>query len=1192
MSTKQSEGRDSKQGELRVGPRLRPANGYELDFQDADRYKLLQLREGPERLALQAQQLAKRRAVVLAVAMVAGTVFLVLVADALLQLELWWARWLGPLLVIAALVVAWWKLIRPAWRKRLTAREVVTWTQANGLPDGAGLLEAFELAAQEAKAGQSTNGSIDGRFGSQGFRSAALKSWLATHEIPDWSRYLDRPGWWRSVLLLTAVTIGFVVFGVTSANNFVLAARRLAAPGAALTWPQRDELRLIDLPATVAIDTNVQLSVFDARPPLPDNLRVWIRSADGRTRSLETTRLGDLAVAQLGRLRADVEVRASGGDDQEMPWQTIRVIAPPKINEFVFRVQPPPYSGKPGREMVAKQITVLAGSTVQLTGSFASRLAALTASFRTAATADQALHANDALGESNSWQAILQPDSKGFTVGGPSGQPTLVSSTTRWQFIVETEKNEVLKLPSVWSVAVRLDQPPQVDVAPPALAAVTATGALTVRGEVADDLGIAQIVVVASCGLRQVREVVSVTDPLLTGVEAELPLADLQIEAPDSSAASSIPIEVVIQATDTLGQVTESAPVPWLVTSSSDFLRNVAEEQAELSREMAMVLNRQRDSMLDVDGIVDDLRRNSQVTEQTASRLRQLARKQQGLRTELSTEEGLASRVAELSDRLTKNQLADAPLAQSLRDLGSQLGELASQAAVSAARNLDQAATAAQSAAAEQSRTSTPLESTLTNAQRDVREIVEELQALRSEIAARQVASDLADRLLRAAREQEVLERETGRLALAASAGESDASQVSALADRQGRLSRQLTGLTEQAAKLGAADVSTLDKEQLSRAAEQIESASISDLMRAAEERIRENEYAQASQLQSQLSTDLQNALEAAGLRNKSAATEIAQSGRVLADALERITALASRQTALAEAAEQRLTTDGDVANELRADQTQLRADTARFKDTVSEADSDLPQSLERILRLQQTAIDQFAEALSDAPNDVSSVRKAANELLSLADKIDRRKARMDVEQQRQQQFELVETLVRAVADQEKLTVMLGGTVARRPAPASLEQLSDVRLPEQIERLRQVAAMLDERPTFLWAMQNVQRNVKLMQAALPRERYEEARKLSERAERRLSIIAATLQDASEPGSDSAVPTDPEAADSESQDASQLPAAQLTAADLRLLRAIQSAIRDATQQAEDGEETQTLAEEQKQLLEQLRSLLKR
>jgi len=1183
----QSESRVPKQGEASRGAQqlsLDETQNSGLD--NADQKKLEQLIDGPQQLALQAQLLAKRRAVALSVALVAGTAFLVLLADVLFQYERWWARWLGPILVITAFVVAWGRLILPAWRKRLTAREIVTWAQRNGASSDAGLLEAFELACHDRRSGQSA-GNGDGRYGSQGFRSAALRNWLSTHEIPTWPDYLDRVGWWRSVLVLSVVLLGLTAFFMSGAKSALFAAQRLVLPSSSLSWPQQDELRILDPPKTVAVDTQVRLNVFDARPPMPENLRVWVRPVGQRARPVETTTLGELAVAQLGKLRAEVEVRATGGDDQKMPWQTIRVVTPPQIDDFVFRIQPPSYSGLPDKEVIAKQISVLAGSKVLLSGSFASRLKELSTTFGSTASGSGLDKTDSTLNQPDSWHVLLEPDLKRFTVGSQTGQPILVSSALRWQFIVATQQGESLKLPAVWSISMIRDRPPQVDMAQPDLAAATADGAIAVVGKVTDDLGIAQIEIVASYGDRQIRESVSIADPLLTDIAADLALQDLQIKAPADDSAADIAVEISIEATDSLGQMTKSTPLPLQIKSKQGFLRAIVGEQAELSREMATILTRQRDAMLDMDGVAANLQRDSQVTERAANQLLQLAKKQQTIREELSTQEGLARRVADLNGSLAQNQLANTPIARSLRDLGSELNTLATQNATAAARNLDRAATVAQSSAAGQTGASTALETSLTDALRDVRKIVDGIQTLRSELAARQVASDLADRLLRTAREQEVLKRETGRLALAASSGELSSSRIADLADRQGRLSRELGGVIEQALKTRTGKVTPPNAEQLSEAAEEIKGASITDLMRAAEERIRQSEYAQAAQLQTQLSMELQNALESSGLRNKGVSTEIEQSGRALTEALEQTKELAARQDKLAKAVEELFASGRGDRDGLQSAQMDLVSDTDRFRNVVSGTDPTLSEGLGKVVGLQQKAIEKLENEQMTAPQDM---RAAADELYRLSGGVAQRKARLDAEQKRQQQFDLVEIVAEAATVQEKLTATSESFVVDETNQALLEQTRNARLPKQIERVRQVSAMLADRPAFLWVAKKVEQHVKLQQAALARERFAEALVLSGRAHRRLVIMSKTLQDSIDDGKQDADDRgDREQAQLGQQDDSREGTSQLAVSDLQLLRAIQAAIQEATQQA-DPSELQELALEQRELFEQLRSLV--
>lgn len=171
-----------------------------------------------------------------------------------------------------------------------------------------------------------------------------------------------------------------------------LALARLFTPYSAAAWPRRHTLVLLDsayrpLDPTrptqpSAAGERLVIYVDDLQAGLPDPVVLHLVEPGGseRRQPLERTTVSDgrgrrreIAVAVLPSTAPRLQVRATGGDDQRMPWHSFRFAPRPQVRRLTVRLAPPDYTRQPPQTVVTTggDIEALVGTRVRLDAEFA-----------------------------------------------------------------------------------------------------------------------------------------------------------------------------------------------------------------------------------------------------------------------------------------------------------------------------------------------------------------------------------------------------------------------------------------------------------------------------------------------------------------------------------------------------------------------------------------------------------------------------------------------------------------------------------------------------------------------------------------------------------------------------------------------------------------------------------------------------
>jgi hypothetical protein len=123
-------------------------------------------------------------------------------------------------------------------------------------------------------------------------------------------------------------------------------------------------------PTRIAAGQAFEVELIDRGGPLPAEVRLHYRfEEDGQVREEAELMRRDKGVMQARRddVRRPFDYRAEGGDDDTMPWISLRIMPPPKIESLRVTLYPPAYTGWPPTDCQA-QIHALVGTRARIRG--------------------------------------------------------------------------------------------------------------------------------------------------------------------------------------------------------------------------------------------------------------------------------------------------------------------------------------------------------------------------------------------------------------------------------------------------------------------------------------------------------------------------------------------------------------------------------------------------------------------------------------------------------------------------------------------------------------------------------------------------------------------------------------------------------------------------------------------------------
>ncbi len=489
------------------------------------------------------------------------------------------------------------------------------------------------------------------------------------------SRYLV----WRTVRrsltsLVIVVLVGLASWGI-AADQVAVAVRRLVMPWRNESWPRRHVLELVDLPEKIAFGQDLEIVVVDQRGQLPESVTLYYRWKDqSSVESRPMTFAGGRMVYRLTNVTRALDVRVAGGDDQQMPWQTVEVVQPPEVVQNRIYVDPPSSSGY---------------DAYQMSGS------------------------GDALvGSKLTWEAIFSPEPDHVRLlvepnelcqwpdgAGPVDQTHRPADGLSWRvesvsaiasgqlrYCWELRFADGLLWQSPWlRVSILEDRPPSVVFDPvPKLTAVTRRAHLPLGGRAEDDLAVRRVTVEFSVGAAQrILEVYSAENPVRhSGMpppqrpdqrrwQVVVDLSQL------GSELSSNSVSIVAKVEDFAGQLQATEPLVLALVDDAQYERRLAQLQAELVPLLRELLQMQHSAQDQVRQVYEAYQRDTAPAEALVDRWNSAELHQRRVgRLLLSDPDSLRSRVEQLQRVWEINQLHLPDLENSLQDLQAALNSV------------------------------------------------------------------------------------------------------------------------------------------------------------------------------------------------------------------------------------------------------------------------------------------------------------------------------------------------------------------------------------------------------------------------------------------------------------------------------------------------------------------------------------
>ena len=237
---------------------------------------------------------------------------------------------------------------------------------------------------------QFTTGKGDPRVGSPALQQAAVAQAARQIETIDLEECVPptASGLWAigaaGMLGVSAILV------LVSPQKASLGLQRLLMPFHASEWPRHDSLQLLsadlepispDLIAPLHVPSGEQFRfhVANLRGALPARVTLETRpSGRGRPASSEVLRpinvanpqggFREVSVGSLPAPRGAIEFRVVGGDDDSMPWRTLKTVNAPSVEELQLVISPPAYTRRPAERLPkgVGHVTALVGSRVTL----------------------------------------------------------------------------------------------------------------------------------------------------------------------------------------------------------------------------------------------------------------------------------------------------------------------------------------------------------------------------------------------------------------------------------------------------------------------------------------------------------------------------------------------------------------------------------------------------------------------------------------------------------------------------------------------------------------------------------------------------------------------------------------------------------------------------------------------------------
>jgi len=200
-------------------------------------------------------------------------------------------------------------------------------------------------------------------------RAVVLRAATAVEDV-DWQQFINRQPLQRAGLACSGALLVFALLAWWTPHAVGTGFARLTNPLNSAQWPRDTQLEFVESPTKLAAGDDLVLELRNANGPLPDDVVVHYRTRQGEKWLEQSEPLAggnDFLTVRRANVRKSLEYRATGGDHRSMSWQKLQIVPPPKITSLQVTNHYPQYTGL-GNSPWAEGEPTLAGSRLEING--------------------------------------------------------------------------------------------------------------------------------------------------------------------------------------------------------------------------------------------------------------------------------------------------------------------------------------------------------------------------------------------------------------------------------------------------------------------------------------------------------------------------------------------------------------------------------------------------------------------------------------------------------------------------------------------------------------------------------------------------------------------------------------------------------------------------------------------------------
>lgn len=533
----------------------------------------------------------------------------------------------------------------------------------------------------------------DPRIGSPALQQAVVEKTLDRLNGLDCDDVVDTREVRRIAGVALGVCLATMLLAGLNQTLTTIALKRFMFPFSAPAWPKKTNLQLLnadlvplefdaDRPLHIARGDTLKVFAENTSGRLPSRVTLEYRLADHKTVSevMRPTTMNDaqgnhreVAVGQMLTVRGELEFRAVGGDDDQMPWYRVLAVPPPVVEKLQVTLTPPKYTHRPAERQPdgVGHVQGLVGTRVDI-----SAMASKPVEKATLRIKDQERHKLQLGADGQALKAS-------FVIGD--------AGIHLWWLELKDPQGFEDAEPPRYEVRGLQDFEPEIYIEQPASdMQVTATALVPVRTVARDDLGLKQIRLAYKVEPAEGVEEESISLflagdelPLAHTAEHLWKIADLQPQAgarivfhteatdefdlsAESPRGKSPPAHIGRSVTRTL-----------TIVSSADKAQEIAQRQEGLLNDLERAFKLEQQAHAQVDDLLVQIENAEKFRPEDLDTLQRTEMGQREVAAQLNNPAtGLEKRARDLAEELRNNQIVDPQTERRLKRIADELGRI------------------------------------------------------------------------------------------------------------------------------------------------------------------------------------------------------------------------------------------------------------------------------------------------------------------------------------------------------------------------------------------------------------------------------------------------------------------------------------------------------------------------------------